>query len=141
MRFTTRYFLFTKLRPKGDDYKHLMKEAEKIKAFILYRTDYSDENCAVLKGLIILGGPPTQNSVLARNFRNFLISMVPINFELDFWNLDQDVKEIGRHPYEDIKRNLFKFNETKLSAFMGNERNPGSIRKMVSSAGVCAIRN
>lgn len=132
----TRYFLFTKLRPTDLDYNHVKDEAERINAHVIYITDDSDETCKVLKGIIVLGGQPTTYGCLHKNFPNFTITTIPTEFELDFWNLPDNVVKISAHPFDDIKKNLFKslFNEKSLSTFISNERNPGNIREMVPSS-------
>jgi len=101
----------------------LVNESKKIDAHIIYKTDTSDESCRVLKGILILCAQPTHPDTLARNFPNFTISRIPSNFELDFWNL-KDVSILGKHPYKDIKTNLFKtlFSQKSLSGFMETDR-------------------
>lgn len=137
----TRYFLFTKLRPKKEDYFKLVDESKKINAHVIYKTDTSDPDCKVLKGLIVLCGPVTHCNVLCNNFPNFILTTLPTNFELDFWKLPSDVFKIGQHPYEDIKKNLFRslFSETSLSNFMSNERNPSANKRHRSMVPASAI--
>lgn len=138
----TRYFLFTRLKPKKEDYIHLVEESKRIDAHILYKTDTSDPQCKVLKGLIILCGPPTFPDVLHNNFPNFTITTIPSKFELDFWNI-QGVFKVGEHPYEEVKKTLFKslFDVPTLSSFMQNERNNTDIRKMVPASITPSNRN
>lgn len=140
MATTTRYFLFTRLRPKLQDYMHLVNESRRIQAFVVYKTDTSDPTCKVLKGLFILHGTPTKDWVLANNFPNFIITSMPNQCELDLWNL-KGVTTIGKHPFEDVKRRLFKglFDVKSFSDFMNNERitiEDGSedVRTMVPSS-------
>lgn len=116
----TRYFLFTKLKPKVKDYILLKEECERIDANVIFKTDTSDGDCKVLKGLIILCGNPTYGGLLCNNFPNFLLWTLPVDFELDFWNLPPDVIKIGRHPFESIKRRLFEL--VSLSEFIKHDR-------------------
>lgn len=135
----TRYFIFTRLRPKSEDYIHIIEESKRINAHIIYITDTTDPECKVLKGLIILCGPTTHQNIICRNFPNFFLFPLPTNFELDFWNLPPDVFKVGQHPFDSVRKRLFKglFDESSLSGFMRNERNQGDhqhIRTMVSSS-------
>lgn len=88
--------------------------------------------------MIMLWGPKTYCDVLAKNFPNFILTKVPINFELDFWNL-KGVFMVGGHPYQEIKKKLFSslFSEASLSDFMSNERiNTGSVRTVVPASAI-----
>lgn len=143
---STRYFLFNKLRPKKEDYLHLVEESKRIDAYIIYKTDATDTECKILKGIIILRGPPTKQNVICNNFPNFILTSTPTEFELDFWNLPQDVSKIGCHPFNDIKKKLFTglFEEASLSNFMRNDcnqRNSKHIRTMVPSSTRTTIRD
>lgn len=115
----TRYFTFVRINPKPTDYIHLVNETKRIDANIYYTTDRNNANRVVLKGLLILRKQPTFAQDIARCFPNFLVSVIPNYFELDFWNLHSGVTIIGEHPYKSVQKLLFP--TCCLSDFMKHE--------------------
>ena len=76
------------------------------------------ENRGVLKGFVVLRGRPTHMSglQLQPHFRNFNLYGAGLNFDFNFEGVSH-VTQIGKHPYKDIRRDLFK--ERSLSSFFG----------------------
>ena len=105
----TRYFVFFRINPKQKDYGTIKDAAEKIDAQIIHRT-VSCGKRIVLKGLLILRGKTTCETACALHvhFPNFLVVKAPKSLQLNFEGLHEDTEFEGEHPFQHIRKNLFK---------------------------------
>ena len=133
----TRYFLFHRVNPKPEDYTMLVEVSETINAFITYVTE-CQKNRRILKGFIILRGQTTcvTGQTLHLYFPNFMLQSVSKHFHFNFEDIPQTAVSIGDHPYQDLKKTLFK--DTHLSDFLegvfkGSDPNLSSVRKRLFS--------
>ena len=110
-RVKTRYFLFWRVKPKPRDYQVLYDACKQINAFFAYKT-HNDGTRPVLKGYIILHKNTTcaTGRTLHRYFPNFLLTCVPSKFHFNFEDLNKEegVIVVGTHPFDDIRKELFK---------------------------------
>jgi hypothetical protein len=121
MRVPTRYFAFTRINPEPGDYLNLHKAVDIIDAFLCYRTG-THNGRKILKGVLVLRGKRTCPSgcTLESLFPNFLLRHLPDNrLDFDFHALPRDVVVKGVHPFDDLRRDLFKVGEKgTLYAFL-----------------------
>lgn len=105
----TRYFLFTRVRPRDGDYSLLIDTCGKINAFLGYRTVFDSAGVKRLLGFFVLKGPRAFVQNLCRLFPNFnltpMASENPLAF-FDYIDFDGLVIFFGEHPYRDVRKCL-----------------------------------
>ena len=115
----TRYFIFSRVNPRHDDYEHLVDTCEKIEACLAYKT-VRDGWRVVLTGFFILRGPSTIQDDIRRLFPNFLLTNLSLQYQeslewlvgaklegLPFFQ-DGEIFSNGKeHPFQSVKKNLF----------------------------------
>ena len=105
----TRYFLFTRVDPKEEDYTLLLEVCKRIDAHLGYRTILGT-SVDRLVGFIVLRGPRTFVADLCRLFPNFNLTPMSDIVELgsfDFDNLPKGTVLVGDHPFKSIRSVLF----------------------------------
>ena len=106
--FRTRYFIFTKVNPTGDDIATLVRGCESIKAEFYGYHVHGNKERKILKGFLVLSQDTTLASRLYAWFPNFLVSSMPTEMGAEFDNMPEGVIVTGNHPYSDCRKNLFK---------------------------------
>lgn len=111
---STRYFFLCKPMPDEMDMDFIVATAQKVNGYLRMRTKTDRSGRLRLAAVLILRGPRTWADDMRRMFPNFLV--LPMNRRVDLFDkLDRAfdstndyVTVEGRHPYEEVRTNLFK---------------------------------
>jgi hypothetical protein len=101
----TRYFMFSRVNPRDDDYDLLLAECGRLNVYVGFRTVISF-GVTRLVGFLMFTEGRVSHDVLARALPNFLVvPMVSTDPPIDE---SKGFTYFGGHPFHDIKRLLFK---------------------------------
>lgn len=99
----TRYFLFSRVNPKDDDYDLLIERCIRLGIYAGFRT-ISPQGVERLVGFLIFKDGRVLPSALVREFPNFLV--IPMGSH-GWPDESKGFTYFGGHPFDDLKHLLF----------------------------------